>query len=810
MKGQTSKASATKRASTKARPAKQPFQQRVARAHVGQYRPRIDAAEKAAGEARYIDDWATQSRFPSLVYAKVLRSPYPRARIRSLDTKKAEALPGVLGFLTYKDPEVAALKPTSAGWTDGVDTVSYDKMMWGKFRDRRVLGDYACWVGDEVGAVVGAESEQIAEEALRLLEVDWEVLPFVLDPHEAQKPDAPRIHPQIAPDNVLPADPIGGPEVFLQKGDVERGMAAADVVVEGITEHHNATQASLDPWCCVVEWTPERLTVWSNSYEAEQSRMHMSEMLGVPLNQVRIVSPYVGGQFGRGDTGDQPFFLFTALLARRLGRPVKFKHTRRESFHDGRQPAIYHARVGARRDGTITAMVFESLGNAGAHADHSQFALKFVPAEVAETALAHIPNLRFSSRAVYTNKMPACMMRGVGNSQLNLSLGQMIDLLAEKLGMDPIEVALKNFGHEQEERPDKSLRAVLAAGAERIGWAQKRHAPGRGPVYEHTKRRGVGFSCHPAWHAEWQEVRRGEVQVTMTLNPDCTVILDAASVETGTGSNTCNVLGCAEALSFLGITPADIHWVSVVDTDVSCKDCVQTDSSVSFLQSEVMAVAAVELKQKILARAALALKRPVSELVAANGGVYPAAATASASASGMSIKELMARTPLVPIRVHASRPPLAVKTGVPFIATFAEVEVDTATGRTQVLHLVVVNDCGTVMFASGAEAQQVGGQCIGLGEALTEEIVYDPATGIPLNFNWIDYQIPTMADMPEIDPLLLEVWHGGGEYGACGIGEGTVTCTPRAILNAIYNALGVRLDQIPVKPEKVLAALGKA
>jgi len=170
----------------------------------------------------------------------------------------------------------------------------------------------------------------------------------------------------------------------------------------------------------------------------------------------------------------------------------------------------------------------------------------------------------------------------------------------------------------------------------------------------------------------------------------------------------------------------------------------------------------------------------------------------------------MARTPLVPIRVHASRPPLAVKTGVPFIATFAEVEVDTATGRTQVLHLVVVNDCGTVMFASGAEAQQVGGQCIGLGEALTEEIVYDPATGIPLNFNWIDYQIPTMADMPEIDPLLLEVWHGGGEYGACGIGEGTVTCTPRAILNAIYNALGVRLDQIPVKPEKVLAALGKA
>jgi xanthine dehydrogenase molybdenum-binding subunit len=157
-----------------------------------------------------------------------------------------------------------------------------------------------------------------------------------------------------------------------------------------------------------------------------------------------------------------------------------------------------------------------------------------------------------------------------------------------------------------------------------------------------------------------------------------------------------------------------------------------------------------------------------------------------------------------------SRSPLAEKTGVPYFANFAEVEVDTGTGRVETLKLVVVNDCGTVMYASGAEAQQVGGQCIGLGEALTEEIIYDRATGIPLNFNWIDYHIPTMADMPDIEPVLLEVWKGGGEYGACGIGEGTVTCTPRAILNAIYNAVGARIDEIPVTPDKILRALGKA
>ena len=163
----------------------------------------------------------------------------------------------------------------------------------------------------------------------------------------------------------------------------------------------------------------------------------------------------------------------------------------------------------------------------------------------------------------------------------------------------------------------------------------------------------------------------------------------------------------------------------------------------------------------------------------------------------------------MPVSVTVSRKPSTLRTGVPYIASFAEVEVDESTGKVAVQKLVVLNDAGTVMYASGAEAQQIGGQVQGLGEALTEEIVYDTATGVPLNFNWIDYTMPTMADMPDIDPVLLEIWKGAGEYGACGIGEGTLTCTPGAILNAIYNAIGVRVNDIPVKPEKILKALGK-
>jgi xanthine dehydrogenase molybdenum-binding subunit len=778
------------------------YKPRVPRQFVGGYRPRIDAAEKARGRAPYADDEICDRNYPGLLHARVLRCPYPRARIKHLDTTKAAALPGVKAILTYQDPEVARLKPTNAGWTDAVDTVSYEKMMWSKFRDRRVLGDYGTWAGDELGVAIAAETEMIAEQALQLIEVKWEQLPFVLDPITAMQPGAPVVHPEIAAHNVLPPDPVGGPDVFLSKGDVEQGFAAADVVIEMDTSHHNPTQGSLDPWCCVAEWKNGRLTVFSNSYAADQTRMHVSQMLDLPINKVRVISKYVGGQFGRGDTGDQPFFLFTALLAKRAGRPVKFKHTRRDSFHDTRQGALYHCKVGAMTDGKITALHFKSIGDIGAHADHSVFALKFAPAEVSDAALAPIPNVKMESYAVYTNRIPACMMRGVGNSQFNFIFGRMIDGLAERLEMDPLELALKNFGHAWGVCPDKSLTAVLETGAARLGWAEKRHKPGLGPLYNRVLKRGVGFSLHPGWHAEWQEERRGQVQAKITLHPDGTVTLDAPTVETGTGSNTCNVLGCAEALSFLGVRPENITWVSTVDTDSGMRDCVQTDSAVSFLQSEVLAVAAQQLKQKLLDLAAPVLGVPAEQLIVTGGQI-------TGPGRNISVKELLWQGDLVPLSVMVSRRPSGTKTGVPYIASFAEVEVDTSTGRTQVLKLVIINDCGTVMYASGAESQQIGGQVMAMGEALTEELIYDPVRGVPLNFNFIDYKMPTILDMPAIEPVLLEVWRGAGEYGACGVGEGTLTCSPRAIANAVYNAIGARVDELPLTPDKVLRALGK-
>ncbi|MEW5724759.1 MAG: molybdopterin cofactor-binding domain-containing protein [Thermodesulfobacteriota bacterium] len=783
---------------------KQGYRQRVPRSFVGSYRPRTDGLEKASGAAEYLDDLALAGRFPGLLHVKVLRSPYAHARIKSLDVSPAESTPGVWAVLTYQDPQVAALRPTNSGWTPFF-TSTYDRMLWPTYRDRRVLSDKVCWVGDEAGVVVAAESPEIAEEALRRVRIEWEVLPFVLDHESAMQPGAPIIHPEINPEsNVLPPSPYAGSEVFIHKGDLERAFNEADAVVEVATQYHNADHACLSTRACLMQYQGGQLTCWTSHYQADQTRMHICEMLGLPLNKVRVINPYIGGSFGRGNTGEQSYFLYTAILARRTGRPVLFKHTRREDFHDTRNRLYYECRMGGRKDGTITAVHFKSIGDAGAYADHSMAAAEFVPREFAEGTLAHIPNLKLETKVVYTNRIPGSCMRGIGNNQINLAFGQAVDALAEKLGLDPVEVTLKNFGNEWCPMPDQSLAAVVTEGARRIGWSRRR-PPGQGPLIEGRKKRGLGFSIHNSWHAAWQETPRGHIQVSAKVNPDRTVILDAPTAETGPGSNVCAVLACAEALAFLGIGPEHIRWISRTDTERGLKDQVQTDSGVAYVLAEMMPRIGASIKEQLLNISSAALETSPEKLDVKDGVVF----VQDDPEKRKSVQEILYAGDLVPILATVSRTLPSRVTGTPFVATFAEVEVDVETGAVEVLKEVVVHDCGTVMYASGAEGQQVGGQAMAVGETLTEEVIYDPATGVPLNFNWIDYKLPTILDVPEVEPVLLEVWRGDGEYPASGIGESVTTCGPAAIANAVYNALGVRIPDIPFKPEKILKALGR-
>lgn len=779
------------------------FKPRKSRKYVGTYRAKIEGRAKAKGKAEFLDDIAYSLRFPDMLYAKVLRSPYPHAVIRSMDTEEAERMPGVHIVLRYDDPEIASLKPTTNAWTS-FNTAAYDTMYFPTYRDRRVLGNKAHWVGDEVGAVVVADSEEIAEEALKSVRVEWEELPFVLDPREAMKSDAPVIHPEINPSgNTLPPEDLCGPDVYCLRGDLEEAFASADEIVEMSSIYHYADHGCLETRACLMSWEDDILRCWTNLYQADQTRMFIAQMLDLPLHKVRVICPYIGGSFGRGNTGDQCYYIFTAIAAKKARRPVKFKHTRREDFHDTRNGTEWSVRMSATKDGKITGCSFQGIGDAGAYAEHTIAALKYMTGyEIDECLLAHIPNMKMEAYGVYTNKIPGSCKRGIGNNQFNLTLFLSVEKLAEKLGMDPVDFAILNFGHKWEGLPNRSVDAVLKEGARRIGW-EKRLPTGTGELIDGCRKRGLGFSLHNGWHAAWQEKARGKIQLGIRLNPDMTVILQAPMAETGCGSNSCAVWACAEHLDFIGVPPENIKWIEKADTETGYKEMVQTDSAVSYLHAEMMPEAAARLKEKLMDMAAERLEYSKEELDIENGRAF----VKNSPEEGIALSDLLWNETLVPILVTVEGLPPVEVTGVPYEASFVELEVDVETGLVSVSRIVQLNDCGTVMYATGAEAQQIGGQAMGLGEALSEEIVYDKATGIPLNFNWVDYQIPTMLDVPSVDPVPMEVWEGGGEYGACGIGESVTTCICAAVANAIYNATGAMVCSTPFKPEKVLAAL---
>ena len=412
--------------------------------------------------------------------------------------------------LRCDDPEITALKPTNAGWTPFF-TASYERMMWPDYRDRRVLGDTAFWAGDEVGVVVAAESEHAAHDALRAVKVDWQEHPFVLDMWEALEPGAPILHPDINPESNLlpPQEPVTSP-VFLDRGDVDQGFAEADVVAEIETHYHNPDHGCLDTRGCIMQWDGDYLTCWTSFYQADQTRMSLATMLDMPLHRIRVMNPYIGGNFGRGNQGDQPFLVFTALLAKRCnGRPVLYRMSRREDFHDTRTAATYRLKAGAKADGTIVALHSKGYGSSGAYADHTMATIDFVPREFAELTLAPIPNLRMEARAIYTNTVPGGVKRGIGNNEINLAFGQILDDLGEKLGMDPVEIARKNCGHEWGTAPDPSVEAVLREGAaqDRLGAAHgaAHRRPGRRPEEarhglldpQHLARRVAGAAARP-------------------------------------------------------------------------------------------------------------------------------------------------------------------------------------------------------------------------------------------------------------------------------------------------------------------------
>lgn len=784
---------------------------RVKRRYVGSYEPKIDAKEKAMGRTKFFDDQTIKAKNPRMLYCSIMSSPYANGKILSMDTAKAEALEGVRAIIRFDDPEIMAMPPTTNSWTDTAIT-PYHRETVPKWFDRKVLDDTSRFVGDLMGVAVAADTREIADEAIRLMDIQWEVAPAFLEVEDAEKPGAKVLHPEANPTgNQLPHrnDLDGGVSVdniVVDKGSVEKGFAEADAVVEvDETFGGNSTQGTLDYRGCMIEWVDDKIEVWTNHYYSDQVRMHLHDMLGLPLAKIRVHNTNCGAHMGKWNMGEQNFFLLSAMLSKRTGCPVKYKMNVHEEFAETRTQIRFKLKAGGKKDGTITALDFDGIGNQGAYNGVTGYALTgFMNAEGIPRLFYPVENVRMRSRNFFTNRIPGGVFRSVGNVQQNFPLGQAVDQLAEKLGIDPIDIYKKSFGNSYDPQPNASIASVLDAASEEFGW-ENRHKTDGGPLIDGYKKRGMGMTLHNQWHAEWQENERGRVETTIRVNPDLSVILNAPTKETGAGGNNAAVMACADNLNFLGTTPEDIKWVSDGDTEMGLRDCPPTDSVVSFILSECIVGAALDVKRQFLERAAEMMNIKEELLDIADGKVYKK----TEPWIYIDASNVMMEDDCVPITGRNVRNNNKTVTGIAYGAWFAEVEVDTETGKVTVLDLVIANDVGQVMHASGAEAQQIGGVCIGMGETLTEELFYDKRTGTPLNVNYIDYKMLTMADVPEISPLLLETWKGASEYGACGLAESTPTGASTAIANAVYNAIGIRVPNAPFSPKKILEGLAE-
>jgi xanthine dehydrogenase molybdenum-binding subunit len=747
---------------------------------VGKRLPRVDAREKATGTAKFTVD----IKLHEMLYAKILRSPHAHARIVQIDTSKAEKLPGVKAVLTHKEARIPFLE-----WL-GMPTDEY------------VLDDSVRYVGDKVAAVA-AVSEEVAEEALKLLNVEYEVLPAVFDQEEAMKPGAPKIHPEIpeAENNVsFPNQPI-----LIEVGDIEKGFKEADYIFENTYKTSRQCHCSLEPHVCVASWDNSgKLTFWSSEQTAFFVRERLANALGIPLNKVRVIVPHVGGGFGSKYGYAEE--VICALLAKKTCRPVKLECTREEEFATTRtrHPWSIKIKTGVKKDGTFTARYMRAVINTGAYGWHGAGTLMWGGSWF--VSLYRCPNIRFEGYPVYTNSPVAGAFRGYGNPQANFAMECQIDEIAERLGMDPLELRLKNHIRTGDVNPANQftvtscgLDECMRKGAERIGWNRRQKKP---RAVGGIKKRGIGMACMIHGMSSKSLGEDGDIgSAIVKINTDGTAHLLLGIPDIGQGSNTVLAQIAAEEL---GVRLEDIS-VTTADTDTTTWNWIALGSRTTVIVGNAVKAAMADAKMQLFEKAAEILQTNVENLVAKDRKIY----IRGAPDKGRSIAEVaLAVKNVFPFKVVVGRASYEPPTHLPpFAAQFAEVEVDTETGKVDVLKIVAAHDVGKAINPDAVEGQIEGGLQQSIGYTFTEDMVLDEVTGKPLNPGFRDYKILKAVDMPDIDIILVEPVDPEGPFGAKGVGEVSHVPTAAAIANAIYNATGVRIKELPITPEKILKGL---
>jgi xanthine dehydrogenase YagR molybdenum-binding subunit len=728
---------------------------------VGKPIPRVEGDLKVTGRAQYAYD----VRLPGQIYAKVLRSPHPHARVVRIDTTRAEALNGVRSVLSRQ----------TAG-----------DVSW--FKDTVLFSDVVRYVGDEVAAVA-ADSEEIAEDALRLIEVEYEPLPFVVDPEAALAPGAPKIHED---------GNIGGKVAEYERGDVVAGFGSADVVVEQTYVTPAALHNCLEPHGCTAAWEGDRLTIWDSTQSIFDVRQEVATRLKLPEHHVRVIKQFMGGGFGSKQIAWKHTAI-AALLSKRAGRPVQLMLDREaENLASGnRNPTRQRVKLGAKRDGTLVAIEADLVQAVGAY----QVGGEAADVDGTYQTLYRCPNVKTRQTPAYTNTGPAVAFRAPGYVEGAFALECAMDELARALEMDPLQLRLKNYS-ETDQKAGKpytaphGLRRCYEAVAERFGWQAARS---RGPQTAGSKRRGIGLAAH-----DWiGGAGHPPGYAWVKWNMDGSVDVVAGTHDIGTGSRTGLSQIAAEELA-LPIEQIALH---IGDTAYGPYAPVSSGSATQATIGPAIQAAAIDAKRQLFEAAAPMLEVAAHDLELRDGSVVVKGQPGNSTS--LAVREVLEKIGPHMIQGHGARganPP--DKTVHTFGVQAAEVEVDVETGEVTVLRVVAAHDCGRVINPMMVESQVIGAVTQGLGFALTEERIVDAGRGFVVNANLEEYKVPTVQDIPEIECIILDLPDPeANPTGAKGIGEPPLIPTAPAIVNAVFDAIGVRVRQLPLSRGRVLGAL---
>ena len=741
---------------------------------VGKRVRRYDARAKVTGEAKYTAD----IQLPGMLYGSMLHSDYPSAKIRSIDTSEALRYPGVMAVHVFEQAVGMAQAK------DGEGSGGYPDI---KFAGQAIAG-------------VAATSQSAADEAARLIKVDYERLPFVADLEDAQKPGAPLVFTT----DVEQGDsggggggerglktqgnlrgPTSGSFFGGPRGDVEQGFKEADAIVERTYRTQVQNHATLETHGVVVDWRSDGVTVYASTQNTQNVRNEFAEIFGLPRSQVRVICEFMGGGFGaKHGLGD--FGVMAGHLSKKAGRPVKLMLSRKAEFLSaGNRPnAIIQLKIGAKKDGKLTSVREISHGTAGV-------GLGAGVGRIAQV-LYESPNFSTEQWDVFTHAGPGDAFRAPGNVQGCFAMEQAMDEMAEKLGMDPL--ALKDVADSSEIR-----RVLRKKGAEKFGWSRrKKTASDTGPV-----KKGLGVA-----QSTWPKFITMNTTVELKAFKDGAIEIRAGLQDPGTGTKTILAQVVAEEL---GLKTEDIR-VRIGDT-LFPDGPGSGGSQVTCSVTPVARNAAYQLKLKVLDLAAGKLGVPSADLAATDGFIF----STKDNSKKIAFKDALNLMATSQMTVEVSRTEeyggaaqgAWLSYGPLGSVQFAEVTVDTETGLVKVDRIVAAHSCGRPLNLGQVESQVNGGVIQGVAYALYEDRVMDKKTGFQMNAGMDTYKVPFSLEIPEIEVVLVEEYIARSSTDAYGIGEPANIATAPAVANAIYNAIGVRIYELPITPDKILNALNK-